>query len=116
MKKSNIRFQFALILFISVAMFLLAGCSGSVEKDVAGKWTETGKPGYAEFSADKSLKINDGKSDYTGTWSIANKNQLNLQFTAMGKQQNVTWDKVTIKGDTMTFTLGAMEYKFNRIK
>ncbi len=116
MKKGNLRLQLTLILFIFTAMVLLAGCSGSVEKNVVGKWMEAGKPGYAEFSADKSLKLNDGKQEYTGTWSMGEKNQLKLQFTAMGKPQNVTWDKVTIKGDSMTITLGVTEYKFNRSK
>jgi hypothetical protein len=34
----------------------------------------------------------------------------------MGKQQNVTWEKVSIQGDNMTITLRSMEYNFKRSK
>jgi len=116
MKKSDTRSRLTSILFIFTAMVLLAGCSGSIEKGVVGKWMQTGKPGYAEFFANKSLVINDSKSEFTGSWSVVDKNKLNLQFMAMGKQQNVTWEKVSIQGDNMTITLRSMEYNFKRSK
>jgi|WetSurMetagenome_2_1015567.scaffolds.fasta_scaffold722967_2 hypothetical protein len=116
MKKSDTRSKLTLILFIFTAMVLLAGCSGSIEKGVVGKWIQTDKPGYIEFSANKSLVLNDGKSVFTGSWSVVDKKQLKFQIMAMGKQQNVIWDKVNIKGDNMTITLGSMEYNFKRSK
>ena len=116
MKKSDTRSRLTSILFIFTAMILLAGCSSSIEKGVVGKWMQTGKPGYAEFFANKSLVINDGKSEMTGSWSVVGKNTLNLKFMAMGKQQDVTWKKVSITGDNMTITLGSMGYDFKRSK
>jgi hypothetical protein len=116
MKKSDTRSRLTSILFIFTAMVLLAGCTGSIEKGVVGKWMQADKKGYAEFFANKSLVINDGKSEFTGSWSVVDKKTLNLQFVAMGKKQNVTWKKVSIQGDTMTITLGSMEYNFKRSK
>ncbi len=106
--------KFIFIIFIIIVVTQFVGCSYPIEKEIVGKWTVTGQPGFVQFLANKSVVLTDGKEEYTGTWRL-DKNRLLLQFKVRGST-TIIWDNVKIHGDTMTVTSWGIETNFIRSK